>query len=823
MELLVRTDLPAPWSFPFVGPGALVAVAGLLVLVTVWAYRRHPLASRRRVAALVALRLLALLLALVTAVRPSVGVLENPKVPSALVIGVDVSDSMNVPDEAGGVARIDAVRRALEKCGPTLDALKNEQNVEVSVYGFGASEFSPEADVFDPAKPAGVPRSDYAAFLRRAFERHQAGPVVRGVLVVGDGIDNGPTKPDADAARMRQTGWPVHTFAAGYATTDPSSKDVALVSLTPTTGTADGSVFVKTDFTLRLLVNAAGFSGTKANVRVQFDTGKGYEDVATVPTTLAKEADNTVDLKLKAPDRPGQIKVRAEIPVAELSGDVAPANNVIETYLTVTKEGMRVLLVNRASVEQAAIRRALDGPRVDLNPVIRQTEEPATPEEREAFDFDRRAYDVIVLGNVSAKQLTTLDPTLPARIRDQVVNKGVGLLIAGGHATLKGDPRFPDATGLGGVPEFDELLPVDLSAEGRVRDAALAGEGKRFQYLPVLGHENDYLNRIADTPAASNALWLRLNTPEPVPGGGTRSVRMTGVSPVGAVKGDATVHAVADTASAASGVPAPIPTAARLTPLLVSRQFGTGSGGRVLVFAGQDSNLWAAMGLPKNRDGQAAHARFWRQMVRWCAHQEEDEAQVFARPEVPRLPVRGKQTVRIGVRQPGGAPALKPSFPTVKILAPGQTEAQVQDRTPTPDPDAPGTFRVAFEPTVPGEHTVKVVGKGTDAKGAEIQGEAAARFLVYAVATDEALVKAARPDVLRRISSAGGGQARRLDDLPAFLDELRATPVEVQKPKPKFYPDWRRDAPTPFLPLWLGLFALVLAAEWGLRRYWGLV
>ena len=48
-------------------------------------------------------------------------------------------------------------------------------------------------------------------------------------------------------------------------------------------------------------------------------------------------------------------------------------------------------------------------------------------------------------------------------------------------------------------------------------------------------------------------------------------------------------------------------------------------------------------------------------------------------------------------------------------------------------------------------------------------------------------------------------------------------PRSTVKPKPRFVPDWRRNHSGGFLPGWLVTFALVLAAEWGLRRVWGMV
>src|SRR5688500_4746263 len=118
-----------PWSVYPIGLPALAVVAVLLVLFTVWTYIGHPQATRRRVLIVLALRLAALAVALITAVRPSVGVNENPKQPAVLIVGVDVSESMTVKDEVAGQARIDAVRKTLEKCQPLFDDLLTEHAI----------------------------------------------------------------------------------------------------------------------------------------------------------------------------------------------------------------------------------------------------------------------------------------------------------------------------------------------------------------------------------------------------------------------------------------------------------------------------------------------------------------------------------------------------------------------------------------------------------------------------------------------------------------------------------------------------------------------
>src|SRR5262245_44160296 len=202
-----------PWSVEPVGLPALGVVAGLLVAFTLWTYTGHPNATRRRILTVVALRLLALVVALLTALRPSVGVQENPKNPSVLLIGIDTSESMTVKDEVNAQARIDAIKRTMEKCQPILDELAADLNVSVHVYKFSTADFSEATSRYTPGDPADGKRSDYGTYLYRTFDRWQAERFIRGHLIVGDGIDNGEAfSAVSEAAKWGRKGVPITTF-----------------------------------------------------------------------------------------------------------------------------------------------------------------------------------------------------------------------------------------------------------------------------------------------------------------------------------------------------------------------------------------------------------------------------------------------------------------------------------------------------------------------------------------------------------------------------------------------------------------------------------
>ncbi len=142
--------------------------------------------------------------------------------------------------------------------------------------------------------------------------------------------------------------------------------------------------------------------------------------------------------------------------------------------------------------------------------------------------------------------------------------------------------------------------------------------------------------RVGTDEAESRALWDDVNLR-------SNRARLTGYNRLAAKAGTATVYAVASNADQVvdtAKVPDP-----KGDPLLVGHQIGDGDRGRVLAFAGFDSYLWERLGQPATRQGVELHHRFRRQLVLWLAHQEEDEGQVYARPDFRRLAVGAKQSV----------------------------------------------------------------------------------------------------------------------------------------------------------------------------------
>jgi hypothetical protein len=129
-----------------------------------------------------------------------------------------------------------------------------------------------------------------------------------------------------------------------------------------------------------------------------------------------------------------------------------------------------------------------------------------------------------------------------------------------------------------------------------------------------------------------------------------------------------------------------------------------------------------------------------------------------------------------------------------------------------------------------GEYTIVVQASGKDADGGDLKEEARARFIVYE--EDVELADWAADDkFLEKLAHEGGGQFRRGAKLAEFLEQPPEAPAPRTREKRSSLPDWGArpgpgDAPppwSPFLPVFFLLFTGVLAAEWFLRRRWGMV
>jgi hypothetical protein len=819
-----------PWSLSTIGYPALLVAALLLVLFTVWTYTGHPNANRRRIAIVLGLRLLALLVTLLTAIRPSVGVQENPKLPSVLLIGLDLSKSMTVTDEVNNQSRIAAVRRTLEKCQPILDELLAEQNVTTVIYKFGPPDFNESTSRYTLGDPADAERSDYGTYLNRTYDRWQTERFLRGHLIIGDGGDNGETySAVSEAKKWGRRNCPISTFTVGTDNTAPNVSDIIVTSVE----CEPSPVPIKTEFNVVGTVQAYGFANTLVVARVSLD---GVV-VATEQVKLEKEKDNKVRIAVKAPAERGEKKMKLEVgqlvgnEIVALKGESRDDNNYSETYLTVTKDGVRVLIIDRLRWEETRLRDVLrTEKRFDVNEVIRQTDGDATAGAEELLDLDAQAYDVTVIGNITPSQLTFKrggrNISVLEKIHERVLKNGMGLMFLGGEHAMFGMPN--------------ELLPVTVPSPVSSPVGPLAAIVENvdneqhpktlYQTIPTEAGLDKMMKMSKDRNVAIQ-LWEELNIPR----------RGAGITGYNKMMKKPTSTLFASVLPEGATIPAGKPPA-NADPLLVGTEFGNAGRGRVLALAAYDTYLWERLGQPKNNQGTEIHNRFWKQCILWLAHQDEEEGLAYARPLYRQLKVGNEQTIRVGVRLPNGQEDPNAEL-TVKIVPMPKPTDQKGDAKKEPDQaeidksktetvvrDKDGA-KVMFRPREKGEYFVVLTSPKKDAEGKAIldpEGKpvllrATAKFIAVPDTSDEMLRVNADHDFMSRLSVPTGGKALRLEDLPGFLKELKSEPLSTITPKPRYYPDWRRNHSKGFLPLWLVVFVLLLGTEWALRRMWGMV
>lgn len=765
-----------PWSEPGFGLPALLAVAGLLVALTLWTYLGARGASARRILLVLALRLAALLVACLLVLRPSLATQREEEIlPSRLLILVDASASMNIADGFNNLSRWDDALRLLESPSvkEALRRLGEERRVEL-VYYQGDGEvrrFNPDG------KPEGK-ITDMGEWMNYLLREHGRENKLRGLVLLGDGADNGTRFTTLDKAALLRGVCPVYPFGLGRPTTTSKQRDLAFdmekIVVEPAPVNVKGKMKVKG------YVNAPGFEGANVVARLLVND----KEVANQMVTLPRAEGNPVTLGANAPAEAGEVRVTLK--VDPIAGEVAAQNNEVSTYATVTKEGLSVLWVDRKRLEPVfAIKHALKpDPRFRVTHLERLNEAKPAPDNPDIWDFEKQHYDVVVIGDVTAKEFARGNLDVFRKIRKLVEEKGTGLLMLGGHDTFgSGDWGF--------VRDIADLLPVTLDPPGQI-------EEERSVRVEPTKDGLLYILRLDDDPEKNRRLWEKDLEP------------LDGMTKMGKARPTATVLATREAGE----------------PVLVSTKVESG---RVVAFAGDTT--WRAW--RRSKDALPAYNRFWRQLMLWLAKQEKMDNDVWVQPDVRRLAAANNLRLgfSVGLRGKGGADVANAQF-SVKVIGPDKQESEVPVAK-----EALQTRGYFWKVNAPGEYVIQVTGWGKEPDGTEIKKRTSeARFLAYARDLEH-LRTAADHDFLGKLAAASGGKFSVADEraLAQFLDELGSRAEASHRSRPELWPDWRRNPASDTVgdqlaTLWRSaalacflVFVGLLCLEWFLRRRWGMV
>jgi uncharacterized membrane protein len=763
-----------------VGLVLALAVAGL----TVWTYLGVPNASPRRILAVLGLRLAALALAFSLVLRPSLAFRDDLPVPSALLVAVDSSDSMNIQDELGGKSRWERALDVLRsnRCAGLLKKLRVERNIQVFFYR-AAEDVVPFDPVERPGRADGK-RTDIGQWLQSLYQRHARDPNLRALVLFSDGADNGTRYRPLDLAELWQrVPCPIHTFALGKKETTLQQQDLAFLPDSITTDPAP--VPVKNRLTVKARLRVNGYTSPRVTLRLFLDDST--EAAAVKEVTLDRPVDgktNTYEVQLAcdAPPRPGEIKVTLK--ADELPGELTTANNQISTFVTVTKEGLSVLYVDgQLRWEARFIRDALSAHRnIRLYKAFRMTDGPADGN-ADLYRFDKQHYDVIIIGDISARRFSGASAKVLEKIKE-LVKEGTGLMMLGGFESF-GNSDWASF----GKPVAD-VLPVELNQKGNVPDVV------KVKMVPTAAGFDHYILRMLNSPADNRKFWE------------TQMPPLEGMTLLGDPKQGATVLATRDNDPK--------------QPILVATTFGKG---RTLAFA--CDSTWSSW--RRTPETYKAHMRFWQQVVTYLAHQEEMEDTVWVRPDARRLAMGSKLGFSLGMRGKGDQKVENAKF-QARVIGPQKAETVIP--TVKEAGEERGTF---WKTDAPGEYRLEVT--ALDAGGKPLPNKTArARFLVY---EDDVEYRrpAADPEALAKIANRSDGKAHLATEaeFARFLGDLQNQPLPQGNPRPEVWPDWKRNPSTSALDdqiatLWASgvlavflLFVTLVCLEWYLRRRWGLV
>jgi uncharacterized membrane protein len=632
---------------------------------------------------------------------------------------------------------------------------------DVEVLGFG-----------DAVSPTGAGelsatarRSDLAGALADVRERYR-GRVVAGIVLLSDGGDTSGSAESAIAAAEGRDGSPaIYPLGIGSETV---GRDREVLSVTAAEAVLDDS---RVDLAVSAVSHGHGSDPIELRL---LENGRPLEVRRATPVAEGVPVREVFHVS-PGPGAPTVYTV--EIPSA--AGELVPENNTRSTLVQPPARPRRVLLVEGApGFEHSFMKRALAVDRgLEVDSVVRKgkneegsdtfyiqasrSRSDALASGYPARTEDLFAYDALVFANVEAGQLTRaqLEAT-----RAFVSERGGGLLVLGARSFMK--------QGLLRTA-LEEVLPLDLSGRGNaVLPASVTPRG---------------MNRVAITEVGAGHPIMQLSA-----GAAETRTRWEGVpalastATLGGPRPGATVLAVT---AGPGGAP---------RALVAVQRYGEG---RSMIFTGEGSWRWRMM-LPS---ADRSYDTFWRQAIRWLSLPATD-------PVTAHVPAGGSPgdtlplsiLVRDGAFEPqrDAAVNLQVAGPDGRIeqlrAAPGGTAAD----------EAAGRFVARFRPDQPGVYRVTAQA----ARGSAPLGTTSTAMLVGGAdleMTDPRLNLA----LLRRLALASGGRLIDADDPAPLVAALRAgvpaATLAVQRDL--WHNAWSFAA-----------IVLLLGAEWGLRRRWGL-
>ena len=751
---------------PVFGSYALVVAAALLLLVLLALGPGRGRISGRKRAALLALRIGVILLVILALLRPRLVYTEIRKQSATLVVLVDESLSMSVPDGGGGKTRWELLRRSLADAQSALVELT--EDFEIKVYSFDAQTRPLNIDrgkISLPESPQGKQTAIGAAL--EDVLRAEAGKRLLGVILLSDGAQRAyaprDLPPQTAVGLLKPFGAPLYTFVFGRSRGPGAAKDVAVGDLL-----VNQSVFVKNQLAIRGQVRIDGYVNRPIPVKVLFETSPGQMEEVAQQTLIATDEGQLLPVNLSyAPQQRGEYKLTLE--AVGQPGELVTTNNRLSTFVNVLGGGLNVrYLVGTWRPETKFLRRALDAsPDVHVDYWRIDAQRPETRPGDMPQWFQPGKYDVYILGYLDSKAFEGDELKNLA----EVVAQGAGLIMLGGlhsfgpggYATTPLADVLPVKMGRLERQEFGTPPRSDVHTGGSVNMRLTRFGALHFTLL------------LAGTREENLQLWAKL----PPLKEGANLFRPSSLKP-------AAVGLIADDEN---------------NPLLVAGAYGRG---RVMAFAGDSTWRWQMHGYG------SAHKRFWRQIVLWLARKDQAaEGNVWVRLAKRRFAPSEPVEFSVGARSADGQPVSDATYKTEIVLPDG---TRLPLKPARQDQQMTGSFR---QTQAAGDYAIEV----TAMHEGEALGSARARFLVFEqdLELDNA---AADAESLESLAAMTGGQSLAPEELSALIQRLSQQTESLQVRQESKLTLWSKGR---YFWSFFLLLVTLLGVEWYLRKRWGLV
>jgi hypothetical protein len=734
-----------------------ICLAVITIAVMLWITPPTENPARRR--ALVALRAIAALILLVTIFRPTLVRSDNRPAEAALIVAVDTSQSMTLPDGAGQ-DRWSTQQTAWRALADGVIGTDPTLEVRLTAYDRVSRRIPAEANALDELRPDGD-LTDLAAAGLAAIESADGKPIA-GIVMLGDGSQ---TAPQSGAGigpvieTLHSLGVPFWTVPIGPAGGQTAARDVSIDALSESF-----QLFAGNEFDLSFQVLTRGLVGVDVPITVTWIASDGTETEAAVRRVAATDANQTIPLSISliAPE-PGTFRLRVE--AAPQDGELITTNNLQIAFVDVRAGGGRILyLEGSLRYEQTLLRRSLRRfADLDLTfrPLLADTAARWPIDLDDAFEPGK--FDIYILGDLDADALGQDQ----LRQLAAAVSAGAGLITLGGFQTY----------GAGGYANsaLADVLPIKMDAARRQSiNAAKQDRGDQIRgpVSPRMARQHPITDLGGAEPAKT---WLQL--PELV---GANRLLGPKVAPG--------VEVLLETAEG--------------QPLLVIGQFGQG---RTAALAFDSTWRWW-------RGGQSElHRRFWRQLMLWLLSREESGQPITIELDSRRFAINNSPQFRARVE------SLGQSRDDVQLTAELIDEQGVVSPLDSSRDDADRAIRGQLPKLAAGFYRLRVRAESPAAKlePAEIAFQAVneSRELANPMADPVLLTQ------LAGMTAEHGGAAFRPDDIDDLVDTIKQRRRAAETPTIETVT--LGDGPLSGW-LMFTLFAGTLSTEWLLRRRWGL-